>query len=376
MSDPSRSAIYNARLEKLRALMASANLDVAVFVPTENMVYLTGFHFHLSERPLLLIVPRVGQPTFMLPALEVSQVMRHAPYTVSHFAYRDEDGYEGAMKAACEPLGLAGKRIGVEGLKMRYLEGQMLAKLAPNAAVESADSVLLALRAHKDSAELAEMRHAVAIAETALQQVIPLVRAGQTERQILALLQKALFDAGATEMAFSPIVLAGKNSGDPHGSVGDTVLNEGDLLLFDFGVKVNGYASDITRTFCAGQPSPIIQQMYAAVLAANEAGRAVARPGLEAQAVDAAARAAIVQADLGQYFTHRTGHGLGLDVHETPNMVAGNTQLLAPGMVFTVEPGVYLPDVGGVRIEDNVVITEHGAESLTSYPRYLQSIGG
>jgi Xaa-Pro dipeptidase len=176
---------------------------------------------------------------------------------------------------------------------------------------------------------------------------------------------------GADGMAFAPLVLTGENSANPHGSTGARPLANGEFLLIDFGAQVNGYPADITRTVCAGSPSEEMRAIHSAVKAANQAAQEIAAPGVTCSEVDAAARTVIEQAGYGEYFTHRTGHGLGLDVHELPQIAAGNDTPLAPGMVFTVEPGIYLEGVGGVRIEDNLLITDTGAESLTSFSREM-----
>jgi Xaa-Pro dipeptidase len=179
---------------------------------------------------------------------------------------------------------------------------------------------------------------------------------------------------GATSLPFEPIVLIGPRSALPHGAPGDRSVQPGDLLLFDFGVSVDGYASDITRTFAVGQLDDELRRAYDAVKRANEAGRKAARPGVEIQEVDRAARKVIADAGYGQYFTHRTGHGLGLEDHEPPFACEGDTTILEPGMTFTVEPGVYLPGKGGVRVEDDVVITQDGSESLTTFDRELRIV--
>jgi Xaa-Pro dipeptidase len=183
-------------------------------------------------------------------------------------------------------------------------------------------------------------------------------------------------DRHSEGLAFNPIVLAGPKSAQPHGDAGDNVIKDGELLLLDFGAAVDGYPADITRTFAVGQIDPELTKVYEVVKAANEAGVRAARPGMAAQELDRIVRKVIHDAGYGPHFIHRTGHGLGLDIHEGPVIVEGNTQLLEPGMVFTIEPGIYLPEKGGVRIEDNVTITETGAEVLTSYPRALRVIGG
>ena len=195
-----------------------------------------------------------------------------------------------------------------------------------------------------------------------------------TEKQVAALLKVEMLRAGGEEMSFSPIVVAGPNSASPHATPGDRPIQPGDLIVVDCGVTVGGYAADITRTFVVGELEPEMAHVYEVVRAANAAGRAAVGPGVPAEEVDWAARAVIEEAGYGEYFIHRTGHGLGLEVHEPPYIVAGNGRLLQPGMTFTVEPGIYLPGRGGVRIEDDVVVTPSGVESLTTFPRELTAL--
>jgi Xaa-Pro dipeptidase len=195
------------------------------------------------------------------------------------------------------------------------------------------------------------------------------------EKQIAALLRQELFNLGADSIAFGPIVSGGPNSASPHAAPTDRPLQAGDLLVIDWGCYKDGYPSDITRTFAVGDIEPELQRIYQTVKLANEQGKLTARPGVTGEAVDRAARDVIEDAGYGDYFIHRTGHGLGLEIHEPPDMVAGNTQPLAPGNVFTVEPGIYVTGRGGVRIEDNVVITADGSRSLTTYSRELIKVG-
>jgi Xaa-Pro dipeptidase len=180
-----------------------------------------------------------------------------------------------------------------------------------------------------------------------------------------------LLAAGADSLPFAPLVQTGPNGANPHAGAGDGILHQGHTLIMDFGMTLNDYGSDITRTVAIGPLDDEMRQAYEAVKAANAAGRAAAQPGVTCEAVDRAARDVIEQAGYGQFFTHRTGHGLGLEGHEPPYIVAGNTLALQPGMTFTIEPGIYIPGKGGVRIEDNVVITETGCESLSAFTRDL-----
>jgi Xaa-Pro dipeptidase len=219
------------------------------------------------------------------------------------------------------------------------------------------------------------MRQAIQISQDALDRTLDEIEGkliGMTELQITNILLNHISALGGGGNAFEPIVLTGANSALPHGHPGTTQVQEGDLLLFDYGTKVEGYPSDITRVFAAGSLDAELRRVYETVLGANRAGVAAGKPGIAAQEVDRAARKVITDAGFGDYFTHRTGHGLGLDIHEHPNMREGNTMILEPGMIYTVEPGVYLPGRGGVRIEDDILVTEHGVESLTSYPRELR----
>jgi Xaa-Pro dipeptidase len=181
-----------------------------------------------------------------------------------------------------------------------------------------------------------------------------------------------MLDGGAERPSFDTLVQTGVNSANPHGTTTDRALQAGEFLLIDYGCTVNGYPSDITRTFCLGEPTAEMQRIYDTVLRANEAARAVARPGVAMGDVDAAARTVIENAGYGDYFTHRTGHGIGLDVHEPiPQIASGVTDVLEAGMAFTIEPGIYLPHLGGVRIEENVVVTDTGIDVLTTFERKL-----
>ncbi|MEO1440839.1 MAG: M24 family metallopeptidase, partial [Chloroflexota bacterium] len=189
--------------------------------------------------------------------------------------------------------------------------------------------------------------------------------------QVQQILKSRLQANGSHGEAFSPIVLVGPNSGNPHGDVGDNVLKESEFLLFDFGGVIDGYPADITRTFCIGTPTDEMTAIYNAVLRANEAARLVVKPGVTTGEIDHAAREVIEEAGYGELFMHRTGHGLGLEVHEMPQVAAGVETELQAGMVFTIEPGIYKAGLGGVRIEDNIVVIEDGGESLTSFPRRM-----
>ncbi|MCC7446398.1 MAG: aminopeptidase P family protein [Anaerolineae bacterium] len=371
------SKIFDAlpRLAKLQAIIRQAGLDAAAFVPGPNIFYLTGVSFHLSERPTILIVPATGEAAMILPSLEMPKIVDAAPFPMRFFSYTDSEGAQPAFERACQGLNLSGQKLGVEGLRMRVLEGQLFARYASGCVVTAADDVLMKLRLHKDQDEIEAMRRAIALSQKALDATLAQIHPGMTERQIVNILLMALSEQGSDGNAFEPIVLSGPGTAHPHGMTGDRPIRAGELLLFDFGGTYHGYPADITRTFGVGALDPELVTIYETVKAANAAGVAAAKPGVAAQEVDRAARRVITDAGYGEYFIHRTGHGLGLDIHEGPYMTGDNTLILEPGMVFTVEPGIYVPGKGGVRVEDNVVITATGADVLTTYPRELRIIG-
>jgi Xaa-Pro dipeptidase len=280
------------------------------------------------------------------------------------------------FRKAVRSLGLDGKKIGVEPRALRLLEYGYLKASAPEADYPDASPALASLRVRKDAGEIAKMRAAVQIAQQALEATVPMIRVGMTEKELANELVTQLLRHGSEpEMPFSPIVSGGPNSANPHASPTDRRLRTGDLLVVDWGATKEGYISDLTRTFAVGEVEPEYREICQIVQAANAAGRAAGKPGVPCADVDRAARAVIEAAGYGQYFTHRTGHGIGMEGHEDPYMRGDNLQLLEPGMAYTVEPGIYLPERNGVRIEDNMVVTETGVESLSDMARQLITVG-
>jgi len=363
------------RIQRLQAELRRREIDCLAVIPGPNLFYLTGVDLHLMERPTVGFVPAEGKPMFALPLLEVNKLQEGLTYEADIVSYSDDDGPQAAFRAAMAALPEV-HRIAVEDLKMRLLEFKLLRQHIPTAEYVPAEPVMSALRACKTADEVTQMRRAVAVAEQALEQMTTAVRPGMTEQEIANRLVIELFQAGGGALSFQPIVLSGPRSALPHGVPSSRVVQEGEILLMDLGATSAGYVSDITRTFVVGgEPSPRLRGIYEVVRAANAAGCAAAKPGAACQAVDRAAREVIVDAGYGEQFFHRTGHGIGLEEHEEPYMVEGNTQPLAPGMTFTVEPGIYFPDFGGVRIEDDVLITADGAESLTTFDRALRRVG-
>ena len=377
MSEPNRLVKLSASLRTLRPGSGQASgMDALALNAGPSLVYLTGLQFHLSERPVVALFTADHKPVIILPELEMRKVTG-LTYEIKAFPYGENPAdWEGVFRKAMISLKLDGKRIGVEPRQMRLLEYRYVKSGAPEADFPDASDLVSSLRVRKDADEIAAMRKAVKVAQSALEVVIPLIKVGMTEKELASELVVQLLRGGSqSEMPFAPIVSGGPNSANPHASPSDRKINHGDLLVVDWGAAVDGYISDLTRTFAVGEVEAEYRKIHQIVLEANAAGRAAGKPGVPCAAVDMSAREVIEKAGYGTYFTHRTGHGIGMEGHEEPYMRGDNMQLLEPGMAYTVEPGIYLPEHNGVRIEDNVVITEDGMECLSDMPRDLRVVG-
>ena len=365
-----------ARLNNLNASLAASDMDAVILNPGPTLTYLTGLHFHLMERPVVLFVAPGQDPVLVLPELEMPK-LEQSPYKITAVPYGENPAEWGsAFRKAAQTLGLDGRRIGIEPRQLRMLDINYVRAGAPEADYPDAGEVLSKLRLKKDEAEVEAMRRAVQIAQNALEAAIPLIRIGMSERELSSELVIQLLKKGSdAEFPFAPIVSAGPNSANPHASPSERKLQAGDLLVVDWGAAYQGYISDLTRTFAVGGVDDELTKIHRIVQESNAAGRAAGGPGVPCAAVDQAARAVIEQAGYGQYFTHRTGHGIGMEGHEDPYMRGDNMQLLEPGMAYTVEPGIYFTGRNGVRIEDDVVVTAGGTECLSDMPREIRVVG-
>jgi Xaa-Pro dipeptidase len=357
--------------ERIAKLLAIGGVDAIAIVPGTNMHYFTGLDVHLSERPIIALFTQDGL-SVIIPQLEAQKATARPDLEAKLFVWNDEGGYKDAFAQALDELGLRGKTLGIDGMTMRVTEWLAFSQLDSTLKVKPVEQELIGIRAHKMPDEVAAMRRAIAISESALHKLLAELQPGMTEKEIAARLDTLMLEGGSDGLAFDSLVQTGPNSANPHGSSTHRTLQQDEFLLIDYGCKVDGYPADITRTFCLGTPSPEMQKIYDTVLRANEAAKATAKPGVPCEQVDKAAREVIEAAGYAQYFIHRTGHGLGLDTHEPIPQIAGGVEYpLKPGMTFTIEPGIYVPGLGGVRIEDNVLVTDAGLEVLTSFPRAL-----
>jgi len=307
MNDHTYSSQIN-RQAKLATTLQAAGLDGLVLNPGPSLVYLTGLHFHLSERPVAVIFVPDEIPVIVLPELELEKV-KNLPYPIQAFPYGEDPAlWDVAFRKAVQATKMDGKHIGVEPRQLRLLEFRLLLNAALDAEFVSADTSVARLRMFKDESEISAMRKAAGIAQNALQATLPQVKIGCSERELAAELTLQLLRAGCdSEVPFAPIVSGGPNAANPHATPSNRKLSAGDLLVIDWGASSEGYFSDITRTFAIGDPEPELKTISSIVLEANAKGRTETRPGIPAEQVDQAARKVIESAGYGKYFTHRPG---------------------------------------------------------------------
>ncbi len=353
----------------LRESFEALGISDLVLTPGASFRYLSGLSLHASERLTLLFVNIDGEKSALLPALEAESA-KSADFLHLE-TYRDEEGPLRALQALTQKMGFSFETIlGYEAQMIRMFEYQALAGFA-GISFLAADDVLASIRLIKGEDELEKIRRAAQIVDGALVRSLPLFKSGMTELEVAAELEYQMRKLGSEGTPFATIACAGPRGALPHGGPSMSVIKRGDLVVLDYGAMIDGYAADTTRTVSFGVPSEEALSVYEVVKKAQASAVQIVRPGITAQEVDRAAREVIRGAGLGVYFTHRTGHGLGLDVHEFPSVMEGNELILRPGMVFTVEPGVYLSGKFGVRIEDDVCVTETGVEVLTQFTREL-----
>lgn len=361
--------MMNDRLADYADVAAALGVDAVALVPGPNFTRAIGQAFMSHERPFVLVVKATGDGAALVPNLELgswSQVGFDGPV----FDWRDQVGYDAAFSEMVAALGISS--LAVEGQVMRVFVHHALLKAQADLRIVDAEREISALRMIKTDADIAAMRAAIAISERALERTLASVRVGQTEKQIEAVLIQSLFAEGADDQAFAPIVAAGANSAMPHAHAGDYKVKPGDAILFDFGARKDGFAADITRTVFLGDPSEEQRAVYDTVLRANLAGLAVTKAGVTAHEIDDAVIGVLEASPYADRIRTKTGHGLGRDVHEAPYIMRGNHLVLPAGTVYTNEPGLYELGNFGVRIEDDVLITETGCETLTTFPKELK----
>jgi Xaa-Pro aminopeptidase len=355
--------IRDARLERARAALAAAGADWLVVPASADFRWLTLASGRVTERLVALALPRAGAAFLVAPRLEADPLRAACP-GLDMLVW---DEHEDALSRLLERAAIGADTPVLVGEGMRVPQ---LLRLAAAARCRPAAEALAPLRAVKDAAELDALAEAARHADLVVEEAADHAVAGMTERTLARFVIERFEALGDTDPWV--IVASGPNSASPHHETSDRTIREGEVLLLDLGAFTRGYGSDITRTFFLGEPSRQVLRTWEVVNAARAAGIDAARTGRPAESVDAAARAVIGHAGLGEYFTHRTGHGLGLEVHEPPWLVRGNASPLEAGQVHSVEPGVYLPGRFGVRLEDIVVVGEDGGRRLNHAPLDLR----
>lgn len=367
-ADRFESSVYAERLRAAATATAEAGLAGLVITPGYDLRYLVGSRAQTFERLTALVIPTSGEPTIVLPRLELAALKDSA---VIELGLSVRDWVDGE-----DPYDLVVAALGGAPVATAVTDAMPALHLLPLATKLGelpvlATEVLRSLRMIKDPAEIDALRKAGAAIDRVHARVPEFLIPGRTEADVAVDIEKAIVAEGHSEAAFI-IVGSGPHGADPHHEHSDRELQAGDIVVVDIGGPYEpGYNSDSTRTYSLGEPSAEVAQQYSVLQRAQRAAVDAVRPGATAEQIDAAARDVLAEAGLAPYFVHRTGHGIGLSVHEEPYIVAGNDLPLRPGMAFSVEPGIYFPGQWGARIEDIVVVTDDGVESVNHRPHEL-----
>ena len=357
------------RLAAYAAVARDLSVDAVALVPGPNFTRAIGRAFGSHERPFVVVIPADGPPAALVPNLELGS-WQPLGFPGETFDWRDQTGYAQAFSALTDHLGI--DSLAVEGQVMRVFVHHAFKAARPGLSIVDGEREISALRMIKTPEDIEALRAAIRISEAALRTTLESVRRGQTETEIEERLVQTLFAEGADDLAFPPIVAAGDNSAKPHAHARpDYRVRAGDALLLDFGARKRGFAADITRTVFLREVSDEGRAVYDTVLSANRAGLAATRAGCTAHEIDDAATGVLEASPFADRIRTKTGHGLGREVHEMPYVMRGNHQVLPAGTVYTNEPGLYRIGGFGVRIEDDVLVTEDGYETLTTFPKEL-----
>ncbi|MGS0562047.1 M24 family metallopeptidase [Microbacterium aurugineum] len=368
---PFPASVYSARLSRAASLAADAGLDAIVVGPGPDLQYLVGVEGDTIERLTALVIAPGATPTVVVPRMELAKVRSTA---VGELGLAVADWVDGE-----DPYALVTTAVG-DAARVGVSDALPALHVIPigdrlGVRLELATPVLREGRMIKDAAEIAELRRAGEAIDAVHRRVHEWLREGRTEREVAADIAEAIVTEGHRTVEFV-IVGSGPNGADPHHEVSDRVIEEGDVVVVDIGGAVpSGYNSDSTRTYVVGTPAPAAAERIAVLVRAQQAAVEAVRPGATAAEVDAAARTVLTDAGLGEAFLHRTGHGIGVSVHEEPYIAPGNDLVLREGMAFSIEPGIYFAGKWGARIEDIVVVTADGGERLNVAPHGLTAVG-
>jgi len=360
----------NSRVTNAISEVAKSGCDALLIGPSADLEYLFGLSVHKCERFNGVFLLATGQVFAVVSKLYLEEFQGALLPAAKIYEWSDEDWFFGALEKAFKEhhLGENSKiavNDGVAAMDAIEIANRHASKLV------NGWRMLENLRITKSPEEIEKLQKAGEIADRSMEALLPFIRPGRTEKEIKRKLLELLEDFGASDLSFQPIVARGEHASMPHYTGGEGIIREKDSLLIDMGCRFEGYCSDMTRTLFIGEPDDEIRKLYNIVLESQKEGEKSVKPGIAAEEVDKAAREVIAKSGYGDYFNNRVGHGIGIAVHEPPYIMRGNKTILQRGMAFSIEPGIYIPGKVGIRIENCVVVTDDGCQSLTKFPREL-----
>lgn len=359
--------LLNKQIHVLTQFMNTSKLDVLILGPSSDLEYLTGIHPLADERFKALFILSDGRYFYIAPELYYEETREALGEDTDIITWGDSEGFLTAINKAEAKYGFDGKNIGVND-GIRAIDIIEISNIVHEKFLNGS-SIMENIRLIKTQSERDNLRKAALIADEAAKDIVKFIHPGMSEKDIKNKLEELLLEHGGQELAFETIVASGPNSSRPHYNDSSRIIEENDVIIMDFGCRYNGYCSDMSRTVFVGEPTEEQKKIYSIVLEANTKGEARAMEGVTAEDVDLAARNVIREAGYGEYFINRTGHGVGTAVHEAPYIKEGNKQVLEDGMVFSVEPGIYIPGRFGMRVENIVLINDGKGEVMNKAPK-------
>lgn len=362
------------KIEQIQRWLADNGQDIALITDPKTIQYLTGFYSDPVERVLLMAIFKDQDPFIFGPALE-SEAIKDTGFSSPVYGYLDHEDPWVMIADQIHARNTDDSHFAIEKSQLQVERLEALQHVLPNADFSANLTPLIEqMRLIKSADEIEKLKIAGKWDDFALQTGFEAVQVGKTEDQIAADLQYALMKNGIMELSFPSLVQAGPHAAEPHGATSENKVRNNQLVLFDLGTVWDGYISDASRTIAVGKPDEKSMDIYQVCLEAQLAAQEAAKPGITAEELDKIAHDVITKAGYGEYFIHRLGHGMGMSEHEFPSIMAGNKMELQPGICFSIEPGIYIPNVAGVRIEDCVHITEDGCEPFTHTTKELRYI--
>lgn len=362
----------NDRIREIQQWLQIQNIDAALLTSSDNIFYCSNFYSQPYERVIALFIDQTDAPILFCPQMEVHEA-KTSGWSADIIGYTDDKNPWECISKEITKRALSPTQLAIEKSHVTVQRLEQIQHYFNTSTFISIEEILQELRMVKTENEIIKIKEACQLADLAMEIGVNELSLGKTEISIVAAIEYEMKKLGL-EMSFPTMVLTGRNAASPHGTPGDTKIKRGDLIIFDLGIMVDRYCSDITRTVAYGDISDEQANIYTTVLQAQEAAIAKCTPGITCNELDQTARQFITSRGFGSYFPHRLGHGLGISIHEYPSLVETNTLSLKEGMIFTIEPGIYVPNVAGVRIEDDILITKNGNNILTKFPKELKII--